>query len=66
MRLTGKCETSDMETFSYGVGSRSSSIRIPNKTKEDGYGYLEDRRPSSSCDPYLVTSIILKSTMTSL
>ena len=25
-------------------------------------GYFEDRRPSSNCDPYLVTSIIFKTT----
>ena len=27
---------------------------------EMGYGYLEDRRPSSNCDPYSVTGIIVK------
>jgi len=63
LRLTGKCETSDMYTFSSGVGCRSASIRIPTQTEKEGCGYLEDRRPSSSCDPYLVTSILLKSVM---
>jgi glutamine synthetase len=63
LRLTGKCETSDMKTFSAGVGSRSASIRIPTQTAKDGYGYLEDRRPSSSCDPYLVTAMLLKTIM---
>ena len=24
---------------------------------EKGYGYLEDRRPSSNCDPYSVSSL---------
>ena len=28
----------------------------------DGYGYFEDRRPSSNCDPYLVTSKIFETT----
>ena len=57
-RLTGQHETSDMNTFSSGVGDRTASIRIPNSTVENNCGYLEDRRPSSSCDPYVVTSLI--------
>ena len=28
--------------------------RIPREVAEKGYGYLEDRRPSSNCDPYRV------------
>jgi glutamine synthetase len=63
LRLTGSCETSDMEKFTYGVGSRSASIRIPTETNKNKCGYLEDRRPSSSCDFYLVTSILLKTIM---
>jgi len=55
-RLTGKYETADINTFSYGVANRGCSIRIPRTTEADGYGYLEDRRPSSNCDPYVVTS----------
>ena len=31
-----------------------ASIRIPMQTANDGYGYLEDRRPSANMDPYLV------------
>lgn len=64
LRLTGTCETSSMSKFTSGVGSRSASIRIPTDTEKNGCGYLEDRRPSSSCDPYKVTSILLKSVMT--
>jgi len=55
-RLTGKYETADIGTFSYGVANRGCSIRIPRSTEADGCGYLEDRRPSSNCDPYVVTS----------
>merc|ERR1719353_1761920 len=55
-RLTGKYETADINTFSYGVANRGCSIRIPRTTEADGFGYLEDRRPSSNCDPYVVTS----------
>ena len=59
LRLTGKHETSSMEEFSYGVANRGASIRIPNSTFNDKKGYFEDRRPSSSMDPYLVLSKIL-------
>jgi glutamine synthetase len=55
-RLTGKYETADINTFSYGVANRGCSIRIPRDTDSEGCGYLEDRRPSSNCDPYVVTS----------
>uniref|UniRef100_A0A7S2HK61 Glutamine synthetase n=1 Tax=Haptolina brevifila TaxID=156173 RepID=A0A7S2HK61_9EUKA len=57
-RLTGKHETADINTFSYGVANRGCSIRIPRSTEADGCGYLEDRRPSSNGDPYVVTSKI--------
>ena len=57
-RLTGKYETADINTFSYGVANRGCSIRIPRGTEAAGCGYLEDRRPSSNCDPYIVTSMI--------
>jgi len=55
-RLTGKYETADINTFSYGVANRGCSIRIPRATDAEGCGYLEDRRPSSNADPYVVTS----------
>ena len=58
MRLTGKHETADIHTFSAGVADRGASIRIPRFTNRDGKGYLEDRRPSSNMDPYLVTAKI--------
>ena len=53
-RLTGKYETADINTFSYGVANRGCSVRIPRQTDSEGCGYLEDRRPSSNCDPYVV------------
>lgn len=59
-RLTGKHETSSMDTFSYGPGNRAASFRIPSMTvSANGKGYIEDRRPSSNIDPYVVTAIIL-------
>ena len=57
-RLTGKYETSSMDKFSYGVADRSASIRIPRVTEKAGRGYLEDRRPSSNCDPYVISAIL--------
>ena len=62
-RLTGQHETSSLEEFSYGVGSRNTSIRIPNQTHLDNKGYFEDRRPSSSLDPYIVTSLIFSTSV---
>ena len=52
MRLTGSHETSDPNTFTYGVGSRDSSVRIPYDTLREKKGYFEDRRPGSSIDYY--------------
>lgn len=63
MRLTGKHETASIDSFSYGVSDRGSSIRIPIGTVEDGWkGRLEDRRPASNADPYKVAAVIIKST----
>ena len=61
-RLTGNHETSTIHEFSYGVAHRGASIRIPRQVDADGYGYFEDRRPSSNCDPYAVTEIIVRTT----
>jgi len=59
-RLTGAHETSSIHDFSAGVANRGCSIRIPREVAEQGYGYLEDRRPSSNCDPYKVTEVIMQ------
>jgi len=59
-RLTGKHETSSIHDFSAGVANRGCSIRIPRDVAAQGYGYLEDRRPSSNCDPYEVTRVIVE------
>jgi len=60
-RLTGKHETSSIHDFSWGVANRGSSIRIPRQCHADGFGYIEDRRPSSNCDPYAVTEALVRS-----
>lgn len=59
-RLTGHHETASMDIFTFGVGTRHTSIRIPNQTVLDGCGYFEDRRPAANMDPYLVTSTLYK------
>lgn len=59
-RLTGKHETSLINEFSEGVANRSASVRIPRSVNDDGKGYLEDRRPSSNCDPYRVTEALVR------
>ena len=59
-RLTGEHETCDINTFRYGVSDRGASIRIPWQVEKDGCGYLEDRRPSSNCDPYKVSKKLIE------
>lgn len=60
LRLTGRNETSKYDEFSFGVGSRTSSIRIPNCVVTDGCGYLEDRRPGANIDPYKACLYLFK------
>lgn len=58
-RLTGIHETSSISAFSWGTGNRASSFRVPTQVKnQNGKGYVEDRRPASNIDPYVVSAII--------
>lgn len=59
-RLTGLHETASIDEFSFGVAHRGSSIRIPREVADKGFGYFEDRRPSSNCDPYKVTETLVR------
>jgi glutamine synthetase len=61
-RLTGLHETQSIDQFSYGVSDRGASIRIPWQVEVDQKGYLEDRRPASNMDPYLVTRLLIQTT----
>ena len=61
-RLTGLHETCSIHDFRYGVSDRGASIRIPMQTANDGYGYLEDRRPSANMDPYKVCAALIETT----
>lgn len=65
LRLTGMHETQSIDKFSYGISDRGASIRIPIGTVENGWnGWLEDRRPNSSADPYKVAARIIKTVKT--
>jgi len=61
-RLTGECETCDINTFKFGVADRGASIRIPREAEKNGKGYMEDRRPAANADPYRVTNRIMLTT----
>ena len=60
LRLTGEHETQRYDQFSYAVSDRGASVRIPWTVPIKGGGYIEDRRPNSNCDPYVVTRLILE------
>jgi len=62
LRMTGEHETASYDKFTDSIANRGCSIRRGNNTVVDKCGYFEDRRPSSNCDPYIVTSIIMKTT----
>jgi glutamine synthetase len=62
-RLTGHHETSNREIFTWGIGNRAASVRIPTSTAADKKGYIEDRRPASDMDPYVVTALITDTTL---
>lgn len=62
-RLTGKHETANINTFSWGVANRGCSIRVGRDTEKQGKGYLEDRRPASNMDPYVVISLLAETTI---
>lgn len=62
-RLTGKHETASIDSFSWSVAGRGTSVRIPYQCNKDGQGYLEDRRPSSNVDPYVHCAAIVDTTI---
>ena len=63
LRMTGTNETAKYDAFSIGYGDRGASVRIGNETVARGQGYYEDRRPASNCDPYLVSSKLVETTL---
>lgn len=62
-RLTGKHETSSMNDFSWGVANRGCSIRVGRMVPVEKCGYYEDRRPASNLDPYVVTRLLVETTL---
>jgi glutamine synthetase len=58
-RLTGLHETCHINEFRSGRSDRGASIRVPAQVANDGYGYIEDRRPAANCDPYLVSALLV-------
>jgi glutamine synthetase len=59
-RLTGHHETASYTNFTWGIGTRNTSIRIPSQVIKDGHGYFEDRRPAANVDPYQITSFLFE------
>lgn len=58
LRLTGTHETQSIDKFSWGIGDRGASIRVPKIVGEEWKGYLEDRRPASNGNPYKIIKVI--------
>lgn len=59
-RLKGWFCTAPYQEFKWGVEDRNATIRIPRLVADEGKGYLEDRRPASNFDPYLVTDALMR------
>ena len=63
-RLSGEFETSKFDTFSWGFGDRGASVRIPTISVTNGYKtYIEDRRPASDIDPYVIGALMIDTTL---
>lgn len=60
-RLKGTHETSKIDVFTYGVGDRTASVRIPKITYANKKGYIEYRVPASNADPALIVAKIIES-----
>jgi len=60
-RMTGHHETSSWREFTWGVGTRHTSVRIGNDVEAQGFGYFEDRRPGADADPYLLSAALFRS-----
>lgn len=55
-RMSGENETEKFDTFSWGVNSRNTSIRVPHQSVRENAGYIEDRRPAANVNPYKLVS----------
>lgn len=59
-RLTGRHETTNIDTFSWGVANRGASVKVGRDTAKEGKWYFKDKRPASNMDPYVVNSMIVE------
>ncbi|KAK9793179.1 hypothetical protein WJX73_007861 [Symbiochloris irregularis] len=62
-RLMGQHKHSSVMCFTAGIEQRGSSISVPQSTVLRRCGYYEDRRPASNMDPYLVTMMLVCTTL---
>jgi len=58
-RMTGDHGTAIINYFSWGIGGRNTSIKIPKETVIKQCGYFQDRRPSANMDPYKICGLLL-------
>jgi len=59
-RLTGSNEAPSINEFKSGIGDRTASVRIPYSILDrHTKGYIEDRRPSSNANPYVVVEKLI-------
>lgn len=69
-RCHGELETSNWREFSWGIGTRDTSIRVPlDSLKQNNNGnknlncmYYEDRRPASNVEPYTILNYWVNTT----
>jgi len=61
-RLTGTHNTLAVGEFGRSTG-RNTSIRVSAQVEALGYGPYEDRRPAANSDPYVVTKMLVESTL---
>lgn len=62
-RLVGDWDAADLFDFSWKPDSRDASIRVLSSCVKKDCGYYEDRRPAANMDPYLVTMMIVETTL---
>ncbi|CAL8465723.1 g5259 [Coccomyxa elongata] len=55
--------SSSVLDFTVGMENRSASVRIPHSVLLQKRGWYEDRRPASNMDPYLVTMLLVCTTL---
>ncbi|GMH44956.1 hypothetical protein BSKO_12913 [Bryopsis sp. KO-2023] len=49
--------------FTSGYGNKATSIMIPHSTRMRRCGHYIDQRPASNMDPYLVTALLVSTTL---